>query len=176
MHIVQRAYRPRISSSWQRAVVRRRAPDIPSGWPSAIAPPLGFICSASSGRPRSRNTARAWEANASLSSMTSISASLRPDNASTLRVAGAGPMPITRGGTPAVAMARMRARGVRPCLSAAASDASNNAHAPSLTPDALPAVTVPSGRTTHLSLANCSTLVSGRGCSSISISSDPPLF
>jgi hypothetical protein len=30
-------------------------------------------------------------------------------------VAGAGPMPITRGATPAVAMPTMRARGVRPC-------------------------------------------------------------
>ena len=26
------------------AVVTSRAPDMPSGWPSAIAPPLGFTC------------------------------------------------------------------------------------------------------------------------------------
>ena len=34
--------------------------------------------------------------------------------ASTLRVAGTGPMPMMRGSTPAVAAATMRARGVRP--------------------------------------------------------------
>ena len=46
---------------------------MPSGWPSAIAPPLGLTCSASSGRPRLRVTASAWAAKASLSSMTSKS-------------------------------------------------------------------------------------------------------
>ena len=48
---------------------------------------------------------------------------------------------------------------------AASSSASKSAAAPSLTPDALPAVTVPSGRTTPLSFASASRLVS-RGCSS----------
>jgi hypothetical protein len=74
-------------------------------------------------------------------------------------------MPITRGATPAVAMPTMRARGVRPYCAAVASSASSSAQAPSFTPEALPAVTVPSGRTTGFSLASASRLVS-RGCSS----------
>jgi hypothetical protein len=44
----------------------------------------------------------------------------------------------------------MRARGVRPCFFTAASEARIIAAAPSLTPEALPAVTVP-GRTMRLS-------------------------
>ena len=52
---------------------------------------------------------------------------------------------MIRGGTPAVAMATTRARGVRPWRRAAASEASSSAQAPSLTPEALPAVTVQLG-------------------------------
>ena len=37
-----------------------------------------------------------------------------PVSASSLRVAGAGPKPMMRGATPAVAIATTRARGVRP--------------------------------------------------------------
>ena len=62
-----------------------------------------------------------------------------------LRVAGTGPMPMMRGATPAAAMPTTRAIGVRPCARAAASEATISAAAPSLTPEALPAVTVPSG-------------------------------
>ena len=72
---------------------------------------------------------------------------------------------MMRGATPAVAMPTTRARGVRPCLAAALSLASSRAQLPSFTPLALPAVTVPSGRTTPFSLASASRLVS-RGCSS----------
>ena len=39
-------------ASCQVAVVASRAPDMPSGWPSAIAPPLGLTCAASSGKPQ----------------------------------------------------------------------------------------------------------------------------
>ena len=84
-------------------------------------------------------------------------------------------MPITRGGTPTVAMPTTRARGVRPCLAAAPSLASSSAQAPSLTPEALPAVTVPSGRTTPLSLARLSSEVS-RGCSSLPTTMASPFF
>ena len=72
----------------------------------------------------------------------------------------AGSNPMMRGATPAVAMPTTRARGVRPLLAAAASLASRRAQAPSLTPEALPAVTVPSGRTTPLSRASASIEVS----------------
>ena len=56
---------------------------------------------------------------------------------------GSGPMPMMRGSTPAVAMATMRARGVKPWRLAASALAMSRAAAPSLTPEALPAVTVP---------------------------------
>ena len=49
MHIVQRAYRPVPPLSRRTAVVTRRAPLAPSGWPSAIAPPSALTCGASSG-------------------------------------------------------------------------------------------------------------------------------
>ncbi len=63
---------------------------------------------------------------------------------------------MIRGGTPAVVIATSRARGVRPKRFAAFSEAMIRAAAPSLTPDALPAVTVPSDRTIGLSLASAS--------------------
>jgi hypothetical protein len=59
---------------------------------------------------------------------------------------------MMRGAKPAVAMPTTRAFGVKPCLMAASSEANNKAHAPSFTPDALPAVTVSSGPFTPLSL------------------------
>src|SRR3972149_2547410 len=72
---------------------------MPSGWPSAMAPPLGLTCSASSGSPSMRSTAKAWAANASLSSITSICASLRPRRSSSLRLPGGGGGAPVRGGT-----------------------------------------------------------------------------
>ena len=143
-----------------------RAPLMPSGWPRAMAPPLAFTCSASSGSPRSRVTARAWAAKASFSSITSMSDSFRPAFSSTLRVAGAGPKPMMRGGTPAVALATTRARGVSPCRRAIASSARMMEQAPSFTPEALPAVTDPPSRRKGVgNLASASAVVSGRRCS-----------
>ena len=52
---------------------------------------------------------------------------------------------------------------------------SSSAQAPSLTPDALPAVTLPSGRTTPFSRANASSEVS-RGCSSLVTTIGSPFF
>ena len=74
---------------------------------------------------------------------------------------------MMRGATPAVAPPRMRAIGVRPYFLAAASEAMISAAAPSLTPDALPAVTVPPSRNGVGSLASASTVVPARGCSSL---------
>ena len=84
-------------------------------------------------------------------------------------------MPITRGATPAVASPRMRARGTRPKRFALSSSAIRSAAAPSFTPDALPAVTLPSGRTTPFSFASASMLVS-RGCSSCDTTIGSPFF
>ena len=80
---------------------------------------------------------------------------------------------MMRGSTPAVAMLTTRARGVRPYFRAAASLAMISAAAPSLTPEALPAVTVPGVRKGVLSLARPSSVVSGRGCSSTSTTVSP---
>ena len=60
----------------------------------------------------------------------------------------------------------MRAIGVRPCFFAAASEATISAAAPSLTPEALPAVTVPPSRNGVGSFASASSVVPARGCSS----------
>ncbi len=73
---------------------------------------------------------------------------------------------MMRGGTPAVAIPRSRAIGLNPYLPTARSLAISSATAPSLMPDALPAVTLPSGLTTPFSLASASSVVS-RGCSSL---------
>ena len=80
---------------------------------------------------------------------------------------------MTRGATPAEAAATTRARGVRPWRAAAASDAITSAHAPSFTPDALPAVMVPSVRVIGRSFASASGVVS-RGCSSRSTTRSSP--
>ena len=66
-----RAGRPSRRRSSCRSETTSRAPLIPSGWPSAIAPP--FTLTRSSSRPSSRQTASDCEANASLSSTRSIS-------------------------------------------------------------------------------------------------------
>ena len=89
-----------------RSETTSRAPLMPSGWPSAIAPPLTFTRSGSS--PSSRTTATLCEANASFSSTRSISSIATPVRSSSLRTAGIGPMPITRGSTPAAALPAKR--------------------------------------------------------------------
>ena len=65
---------PRCGAAPARRSSASRAPLAPSGCPSAIAPPFGLTCSASSGRPSSRRTATDCAANASFSSTTSTSA------------------------------------------------------------------------------------------------------
>ena len=75
-----------------RGCVARRAPEQPSGWPRAIAPPLTL--SVSSSMPSSRAQARTWEAKASFSSIRSISSRERPAAARARGTAIAGPMPM----------------------------------------------------------------------------------
>ena len=75
-HMVASASRPPLFSSPCSAVSASRAPDMPSGWPSAIAPPCGLTCSASSARPSWRRQASPCEANASLISIRSKSTDL----------------------------------------------------------------------------------------------------
>ena len=83
-----------------------------------------------------------------------------------MRTAGTGPMPITRGSTPATAEPTNAPSGSTPSARAFSSLAITSAAAPSLRPLAFPAVTVPPARKAGLSWASFSALVSGRGCSS----------
>ncbi len=77
------------------------APVQPSGWPRAMAPPLGFTRVGSS--PACWITARDWAPKASLSSITAMSLRERPASFSALGMAKTGPMPNSSGGQPAVA-------------------------------------------------------------------------
>src|SRR5918993_3635860 len=99
MHMVTRARRPPVRLSSYRALTVRMQPVAPMGWPSDTPEPLGLV--RSSGRLRSRTTARAWAAKASLTSNTSMSSTLRLAFSSTIRTAGTGPMPMYLGSTPA---------------------------------------------------------------------------
>jgi len=115
-----------------------------------------------------------WAANASFSSTRSRSSTVIPARSRAFRVAGIGPTPIRWGSTPATAVATIRAMGSAPRAAARSSEATARAAAPSLMPEALPAVTVPSSRKTGGSLARISSVVPGRGCSSTSTSSGSP--
>ena len=153
-----------------------RAPEAPSGWPSAMAPPFGLKFSSLAAIPSSRVTARTCDAKASLSSITSKSAILNLWRPMSLATAGTAPMPITRGATPALAAPMMRANGLRAYFSTDFSEAISKAAAPSLTPEELPAVTVPSLRKSVGNFASFSTVVPARGCSSFATNEVSPFF
>jgi hypothetical protein len=80
---------------------------------------------------------------------------------------------MIRGGTPAAAVPTIRASGVTPSRSTIEPLITSSAAAPSLTPDALPAVTVPGVRNGVFSPASASSDVS-RGCSSVSTTVTAP--
>src|SRR3974390_2422355 len=108
----------------------------------AMAPPLTFNFDGS--QPSSFPTAQDWAANASLASIRSRSPIDQPAFFSAAREAGMGPVPIIAGSTPAVAQDAIRASGSRPRALASLALISTTAAAPSLIPEALAAVTVPS--------------------------------
>src|SRR4051795_8046466 len=138
------------------SVISTRAPDAPTGWPIAIAPPLTLTLPVS--QPRSLLTAQACAANASLASIKSRSAMFQPAFFSAAREAGIGPVPMILGSTPAWPHDTMRPRTFLPSLAACLALISTTAAAPSLMPDALPAVTVPSFSNAGLSLAIASSV------------------
>ena len=107
----------------------------------AMAPPLTLTFSTS--QPISRLTQMAWAAKASLASMRSRSPVRQPAFSSAFFEAGMGPVPMMEGSTPAWAQETMRASGSRPRLRASDWRMSTTQAAPSLMPEALPAVTVP---------------------------------
>ena len=98
---------------------------------------------------------------------------VQPAFSSALREAGIGPVPITAGSTPVVAQDTTLASGFRPRFSASSAVISTTAAAPSLMPDALPAVTEPSLEKAGFSLAMASTVAPWRGYSSWSTTTSP---
>ena len=95
----------------------------------------------------------------------------------TFWMAGTGPIPISAGATPAAALEPTKASTSIPKDFARSASIKINAAAPSLTPEALPAVTEPDGSVVNAgrSLARASAVVDGRGCSSMSTRSGSPL-
>ena len=103
-----------------------------------------------------------WAANASLSSMTSRSATVSPARSSALRVDTTGPIPMISGRQPEIAMLLIRASGTSPLRLAYSSEQIRVAEAPSVTGDEVPAVTVPLSSNASFSLASPSSVVSER--------------
>ena len=129
----------------------------------AIAPPFGFTCWRIIGNASARSVASpGWQTPRSVLSHPSARWS-GPRGPAPFALAGTGPMPMTRGATPAADMPTTRAIGVRPCADALASDAISSAAAPSFTPEALPAVTVLSAPLMPRSLPRLSPSVPGAG-------------
>ena len=117
------------------------APEHPSGWPSAIAPPFKLIFS--SGHSPLLMTKSDWAANASFNSIASRSLIVIPAFSNAFSVAGKGPLPMRSHSTPAMAREIISARGVRPCFFAKASLVRRTAAAPMEKGELDAAVTVP---------------------------------
>mmetsp|Transcript_39174 Transcript_39174/g.101311 ORF Transcript_39174/g.101311 Transcript_39174/m.101311 type:complete len:288 (+) Transcript_39174:65-928(+) len=136
--------RPRLARecciSWSRSTTIRQ-PDAPIGCPIAMAPP--FTLTFAGSQPISLFTARACAAKASFASMMSRSLTVHPALSRHFFEAGMGPVPITFGSTPALAKEQILASGTSPRALAFASDMTRHSAAPSLMPEAFPAVTLP---------------------------------
>src|SRR3954469_8141622 len=126
-----------------------------------MAPPLTLTLPVS--QQRSLLTAQACAANASLASIRSRSSAFQPAFLSAAREDGIGPVPMMDGSTPACAQDTMRASGVLPRFCASLAVISTTTAAPSLIPEALPAVTVPSFENAGRSLVIASSVAPWRG-------------
>lgn len=122
-------------------VTRTRAPEAPIGCPRAMAPPLTLTRCPST--PSWWTTASAWAANASFNSNRSTLSKSHPALATACRTALTGPRPMTDGSRPVCAYDTIRPNGASARRSNSALETSTTAAAPSFSPDALPAVTVP---------------------------------
>mmetsp|Transcript_139129 Transcript_139129/g.196969 ORF Transcript_139129/g.196969 Transcript_139129/m.196969 type:complete len:256 (-) Transcript_139129:533-1300(-) len=142
-----------------------REPVQPRGWPRAMAPPLGFTFSI--GIFRWLMLMKACEANASLISKMSTSLTLKPACLRAGGMAYAGPMPITCGSTPTAANDRKRAKIGNPSSFAFDLRANSTRAAPSDNWDAFPAVVLPPSLNAGFIFDNASTVVPGRGPSSL---------
>mmetsp|Transcript_9933 Transcript_9933/g.12392 ORF Transcript_9933/g.12392 Transcript_9933/m.12392 type:complete len:205 (+) Transcript_9933:1680-2294(+) len=154
-------------------VTNTRAPEAPIGCPRLIAPPLTFTFSGS--RPSCALTASACAANASLASTKSRSSILHPAFLRHFLVAGTGPMPMILGSTPALEYPAILASIGNPFADAKSSEVTNSAAAPSLIPEALAAVTVPSFLNAPLSLLSPAAVTPALGNSSVSKITGSPL-
>ena len=85
-----------------------------------------------------------------------------PARASAFCVAAIGPRPMTSGAQPATATDLIFASGVRPCFAAYSAVQTSTAAAPSVSGEAVPAVTVPSWRNAGFRPASPSVVVSAR--------------
>ncbi len=141
-----------------------RAPVMPNGCPTAMAPPWTFRRSGST--PSCRAEGSTCAAKASLTSTRSMSSMPSPARARACRLASTGPRPITSGESPLTPVDTIRASGARPSSSASVSLMTTRAAAPSLRAQQFPAVTVPSGRNTGSRPASESTVTPARGPSS----------
>src|ERR1700733_984991 len=139
-HMVWSPKRPLVRSSSLSSVAISLPPEAPSGWPRAMAPPLGFTSSMFGWCSFSH--ASTTEAKASLISTASMSSSVNLARSSTVVVAGIGPVSIVTGSTPARAKAWKRARGRRPSAFAFSSLITSTADAPSVICEEFPAVVV----------------------------------
>mmetsp|Transcript_96309 Transcript_96309/g.269514 ORF Transcript_96309/g.269514 Transcript_96309/m.269514 type:complete len:250 (-) Transcript_96309:549-1298(-) len=126
--------------SWRRSTATRQ-PEAPKGWPMEMAPPLTLTFEVS--QPMTLFTDMACAAKASLASMRSRSLAFHFASSSALVLAGMGPVPMIFGSTPAMAKDRTVAMTSRPLARAISRGISKQSAAPSLSPEALPAVTVP---------------------------------
>ena len=162
MHIVTTPYSP--AAPLQLAQQRRRScrvPETPSGWPRAMAPPLGFTFAGS--MPSSRMQYSDCAAKASFSSKTSMSFTvelvLREQLAHRGHRADAHDLRRHARHLEVDEVAeRLHARAPSPSPRSSPPPRA----APSVSGEALPAVTVPLGLKAGLSLARPSSVVSGR--------------
>mmetsp|Transcript_13888 Transcript_13888/g.46340 ORF Transcript_13888/g.46340 Transcript_13888/m.46340 type:complete len:200 (-) Transcript_13888:598-1197(-) len=132
---------PSLCFSAVQSAPMMRAPLMPMGWPSETAPPNTLTRAESSSR--SFAFAKATTLKASLISWTSTSFKAHSAMASAAGTASAGAMVKSAGARCASPKPRMAASGTRPRLFARRSDIKTRAAAPSLSDDALTAVTVP---------------------------------
>ncbi len=145
---------------------------MPIGWPSAMAPPFTFTLSWLT--PRSFIDCTATAANASLISMRSRSATVRPAFPSAWPIALAGCDWRELSGPATFPCGPISASQDSPSSSALARDMTTTAAAPSEICEEEPAVIVPSPSNAGRSAARDSTVVSGRmPSSSVNITGSP---
>lgn len=151
---------PRRSSARARCSTIR-LPLVPTGWPRLIAPPSTLsrsgagavtapsLPSRSRHRLSSSQTLRqasTWAAKASLISQRSTASIVSPWRCISAVLQRTGASPMIEGSSARQALSRMRASGSSRRRSTVASEASSVQQAPSVTCEALPAVTCPYGR------------------------------